>query len=392
VAGVVTCLVGNLAANDGAPGGPDETKLQIQVTAPNPAADIRVLNQAEVSASNEPFANSGNNRDFEETVVLTPRADVTVTKVDEPDPLSSGGSVTYTITATNIGPDDADDVTVEDTLPAGTTFVSASPQCGAPVAGVVTCLLGTLGGSGGQASVEIEINAPAVTQDLRLKNIVRVSASNELFAQTGNNLDIENTAVIAPNPDLVVVKTDSQNQVIRVRQFSYIITVTNQGGGDAKGVTVTDQLPSTSLPNGVPQPVVFKNATGASCSATPGHLVTCSLPLVPASGGQVVITINVRAPTVVANTVLNNSASAVDPDEPGDPPGNNSESEATTIVACFDVNGDNVVSAGDIGTIVEAFGMTTSSPGYSVLLDIDDKGAISGSDIGFVVGQYGRTC
>jgi uncharacterized repeat protein (TIGR01451 family) len=392
VAGVVTCLAGNLAANDGAAGGPDEAKIQIQVTAPTPASDTRVLNQAEVTASNEPFANTGNNRDFEETAVLAPRADVTIEKTDQPDPLSSGGSVTYTITVRNIGPQQADDVTIVDTLPVSATFVSASAECGAPVAGVVTCLLGSLGPNGGQASVQITLNAPAVTQDLRLKNTARVSASNELFAQTGNNLDIENTAVIAPDPNLVVTKSDSQDPVLRVRQFSYTITVANQGGGDATGVTVTDQLPTTTLPNGTPQPVVFKNATGASCSATPGNLVTCSLPLVAANGGQVVITINVRAPTVVVNTTLNNSASAVDPDEPGDPVANNSDGESTLIKACFDVNNDNVVSAGDIGTVVSAFGATTSDPDYSVLVDIDDKGVISSSDIAFVVGQYGRSC
>jgi uncharacterized repeat protein (TIGR01451 family) len=389
----VTCLVGNLAANDGAPGGPDEAKIQIQVTAPNPATDTRVLNQAEVKAENdEPFANTGNNRDFEETVVLAPRADLTIDKTDLPDPVSSGGAVTYTITAVNIGPQQADDVTITDTLPVSATFVSASAECGPPVAGVVTCALGTLAGNGGAAAVQISVTAPVVTQDTRLKNTARVSSPSELFAQTGNNLDIENTAVIAPDPDLVVVKSDSADPVIRVRQFSYTITVTNQGGGDAKGVTVTDQLPGTTLPNGTPQPLVYKGATGASCSATPGNLVTCDLPLVPANGGQVVITIDLRAPTVIVNTTINNTASAVDPDEPSDPIANNSDSESTLIKACFDVNGDNVVSAGDIGLVVDGYGLSSGDPSYSALLDIDDKGVISASDIAFVVSQYGRVC
>src|SRR5258708_21293420 len=51
-------------------------------------------------------------------------ADLSVTKVDTPDPVNTGSSLSYTITVTNNGPDAAANASWSDALPAGTTFVS----------------------------------------------------------------------------------------------------------------------------------------------------------------------------------------------------------------------------------------------------------------------------
>src|SRR5690606_34579737 len=56
--------------------------------------------------------------------VRNPRADLSVTKVvDDPTP-EEGQIVTFTITVTNEGPDDADDVALRDVLPAGLSYVA----------------------------------------------------------------------------------------------------------------------------------------------------------------------------------------------------------------------------------------------------------------------------
>src|SRR5205085_2807663 len=67
------------------------------------------------------------------TQVVVP-ADVSVTKVDTPDPVAAGGKLTYTITVTNgAAPGgSATDVVIRDTLPASTVLVSAAWQ-GAPL-------------------------------------------------------------------------------------------------------------------------------------------------------------------------------------------------------------------------------------------------------------------
>jgi len=52
-------------------------------------------------------------------------ADLSVSLVDAPDPVNAGENLTYTVTATNNGPFDADNVSITLPLPAGTSFVSA---------------------------------------------------------------------------------------------------------------------------------------------------------------------------------------------------------------------------------------------------------------------------
>ena len=65
-----------------------------------------------------------------------------MTKIDDPDPVVAGGTLTYTIQVVNNGPSDAQNVVVADTLDAETTFVAA-PGC-TEAAGTVTCNLGTV--------------------------------------------------------------------------------------------------------------------------------------------------------------------------------------------------------------------------------------------------------
>ncbi len=50
-----------------------------------------------------------------------------------PTSVNAGSNITYTITVSNAGPDGASDLTLDDVLPAGTTFVSLTRDSG-PVA------------------------------------------------------------------------------------------------------------------------------------------------------------------------------------------------------------------------------------------------------------------
>src|SRR5438128_2704111 len=47
-------------------------------------------------------------------------------KSDSPDPVIAGNNLTYTLSVSNAGPSNAASLSVTDTLPAGTSFVSAS--------------------------------------------------------------------------------------------------------------------------------------------------------------------------------------------------------------------------------------------------------------------------
>ena len=64
----------------------------------------------------------------------------------------------YTLTAHNAGPQEAPDVELTDTLPAGVTFDSATPSQGScsESSGTVTCTLGTIADQA-DATVEIKV-------------------------------------------------------------------------------------------------------------------------------------------------------------------------------------------------------------------------------------------
>lgn len=74
---------------------------------------------------------------------ILPAADLILAKTGLPEPVGQGSNLTYTITVKNSGPSMATAVSLVDTLPPETTFVSASSGC-ANVLGTVTCSLGDL--------------------------------------------------------------------------------------------------------------------------------------------------------------------------------------------------------------------------------------------------------
>jgi uncharacterized repeat protein (TIGR01451 family) len=86
--------------------------------------------------------------------------------------------ISYTLAVSNLGPSQASNVSVTDTLPAGSTFVSATGTgwtCN-NVAGVVTCTLPTLA-VGPATPITLTINAPATNTPATLVNTATVSSS-----------------------------------------------------------------------------------------------------------------------------------------------------------------------------------------------------------------------
>ncbi|MEO8133758.1 MAG: DUF11 domain-containing protein [Betaproteobacteria bacterium] len=103
-----------------------------------------VSNTATVqSATNDPTP--ANNSVTATTTVLSD-ADLTVPILDSPDPVAAGQVLTYTLTVTNNGPGIAQNVVLDDPIPAGTTFASATFNGGGGGSG--TCTQPAVGGTG----------------------------------------------------------------------------------------------------------------------------------------------------------------------------------------------------------------------------------------------------
>ena len=93
------------------------------------------------------------------STTIRDEADVSVAISAAPTPFNLGGDLTYTVTATNIGPSAALGISVVDNLPAGTLFVSATASQGTPVrlGNTVTTAVGTLA-SGARATITIIVH------------------------------------------------------------------------------------------------------------------------------------------------------------------------------------------------------------------------------------------
>lgn len=123
-------------------------------------------------------------------------ADLSVTKVDATDPVDQGDNARYTVTVTNDGPDDVNGVSATDTLPAGMTFVSATPDQGTcSGTQTVTCSLGTV--DVGDV-VDIQITARA-DQVGTATNTASVGAAVTDTAPSNNSTSITTTVRQRPS-------------------------------------------------------------------------------------------------------------------------------------------------------------------------------------------------
>jgi uncharacterized repeat protein (TIGR01451 family) len=270
------------------------------------AAQPSVTNTASV-AGQEDDASDPNNNASDPTTVNGPSsgAEMTISKVDTPDPVGVGQTLTYTITAQNNGPDSATSVTVTDSVPAGLSISSATPSQGScTVTGQdVSCDLGTLGAAeAGTVDIVVVPSAPG-----QVSNTAQVSSAVADPDPT-NNASTAQTDVVN-SADVSITKTHTGPFVVGT-QGTYTISVSNAGPSDAVGpVSIADTLPAGLT-------YVSATGTGWACSAT-GQDVVCDYTGPFASGTSSDVTLVVDVGPAAEPSVTNTaqvSATTPDPD------------------------------------------------------------------------------
>src|SRR5438093_1298318 len=284
----------------------------VTVTAPTTGTLLNVARADAATIDPDSTNNNGSASGNRVTTTVHELANLAVTKTG-PASVDAAQTFTYTITVTNNGPSTAASVVVRDTLPAGVTFDSAS-NGGSLAAGVVTWPSVPSLANGASLSRTVTVTAPPTGT---LLNVARADAATDDPDSTNNNgSDPANrvTSSIPELADLVVAKTGPAT-VDAAQNFSYTISVTNNGPSDAPSVVVRDTLPAG---------VTFVSASDAGSEAA--GVVTWPAVASLASGATMLRTVTVTAPpTGTLINVARVDAATDDPDSTnnnGSNPGN----------------------------------------------------------------------
>jgi len=272
-------------------------------------------------------------------------ADLAVTKTASSATPTVGTNVTFTVTVANNGPSAAAAVVVNDLLPSGYTFVSATPSVGAYNSGTGAWTVGALANG---ASETLAVTATVLATGNYANTATATSATSD--PNTSNNT-ATNTPTPVASADLAVVKTASTPNPVVGTNITFTIVVNNNGPSDAAAVVVNDPLPTGyAFVSATTSTGAYNNGTGAW---TVGAL---------ANGASETLTITA---TVLATGNYANTATATS--TTGDPtPGNNTSTNTPTPVASADLAVTKTASTPNpvVGTNV-TFTVTVANNGPS---------------------------
>jgi uncharacterized repeat protein (TIGR01451 family) len=165
-------------------------------------------------------------------------ADIAVTKTANKHEPAVGSMVSFTVTVTNKGPDDATQLVIHDALPAGLTFDTATPSAGTYN---VTSGDWTIGNLAHGASVTLHISAQVVDSGT-IDNTAAVSGLLQRDPDHSND-SATATIVVPPAADLSLTKTVDDATPDKGGRVTFGIVLVNNGPDATSGVHVGDPLP-----------------------------------------------------------------------------------------------------------------------------------------------------
>jgi len=191
--------------------------------------------------------------------------DLAIAVVAGSDQVGIGGSVTYTITVTNLGSQMSADITVLDTVASGAAVSTAHGEgwsCSV-AAQTVTCHRSGLG-AGAASTITLEAKMATSVGPAANESSVSTALADPV---SDNNTASCSTNVVA-EADLSLTQTASVDTVAFGANLTYTISVRNAGPSAAAAVSVVETLDDE---------LTFLSASGAGWSCAPsGQVVTCA--------------------------------------------------------------------------------------------------------------------
>jgi uncharacterized repeat protein (TIGR01451 family) len=337
-----------------------------------PGATGTLSNTATVAAPADVTDPSPANNSATDSDTLTPQADLAIAKTDGVATAVPGGSVTYTITASNAGPSNATNATVADTFPASLTCTwtcvgAGGGTCTAAGSGNINNTVNLPAGGSVTYTASCTV-APGATGSL--SNTATVAAPAGVTDPNPANNSATDTDTLVASANLAISKIDTPDPVLAGQNVTYTITVSNGGPSAGASVTLSDPLPAGTT-------FVSLSAPGGwSCTTPPvggSGAISCTIASLGVGSGVFTLTAAI-APATPGGTIVTNTAtvssSTTDPT-----PGNNSATATTTVTTSADlaiskIDTPDPVVAGQ--NVTYTITVTNSGPGPAASATLSD--------------------
>ncbi|HET6747361.1 MAG TPA: hypothetical protein VFH06_04625 [Candidatus Saccharimonadales bacterium] len=331
---IITCTGGP------AIGSGQTSTITLTVTADPSLAGNSTLNNTASVSSTTPDPDTSNNTSPIDTATVDSKADLEIIKTHTND-FTAGSAEDYQIQVINHGPSDASGFTISDTLPAGLTYVSSSPNICSAAGQVVTCNGSALTGNGASTTVTVTVNTNAgLSAGATINNTATVATIAPTTDPNSANNSSTDTATIVNVTDLSVTKQHT-GAFIAGSNATYTMTASNAGPSNtpAGDVSIVDTLPAGLT-------YVSGSGTGWSCSESSGTVTCDYAPALAVSATTPALTLTVHiAPNVegdVSNTAMVESIL-----DDSNPP-NDTSTDTTTVQSQADLTATKVPTTSPI--------------------------------------------
>lgn len=298
--------------------------------------------------------------------------DLSITKTNNQNAVVPGAPVTYTIVATNNGPNDVFGVTITDTIPpvfsnvTWTCTASPASACLTPAgSGNINAQVNLI--NGGTATFQVT-GTPDPSATGRVANTAVVTIPEGAVDPTPGNNSATDDDPFTPRADLSITKTNGGTSVVAGTQTSYTIVVANNGPSAVVGATVADVVPAI-----LTSPVWTCAASpGGACGAAGGNgNINTTVNLLP--GATATFTLTGVIETAATGSIVNTATVAVPQGVTETTPGNNSATDTDTITQAADLS----IAKTNNSTSVVAGTQTT----YTITVTNNGPSAVTGAQI-----------